>query len=236
VTASIGVVAALEREARLVRRAARAGGVDAAVWVACCGMGGERAAAAAGEGAARGVRVLISTGYAGALDPRLVPGDLLLASEVHASGSPAVQACDARTLVRATQALAGIAGVHRGALISVDRTLDDPGARRELSRLSGARAVDMESAAVAAVAARCGIPWLVLRAISDGVEQRLPPRLSALMDDRGNPTPGRALRALLRHPGDLRHLPSLARGARRADRGLEAALPLLLAALAGALP
>jgi len=228
----VGVVTALAREARLVRRAASARGMDAQLRLACCGMGHDRARAAARELAAGGAALLLVTGYAGALDERLAPGDLVLATDARRAG--ARYPCDLALAALAADALAGQPGLLRGPLASVDRPVDGAAARRDLARRSGAWAVDMESAAVGEEAARRGVPWIALRAVSDGVTQRVPPCLERMLDAYGVPSTGGFLRAMARDPLGMRHLPALARGARRADRALEAALLRLLPALAGA--
>ncbi len=230
---AVGVVVALAREARVVRRACRVAGVEARVSVACSGMGGARAGDAARDLVDRGAELLLVAGYAGALHARLAPGALLLATALHGARAGAPRACDADLLARAEAALAGTPALHLGPLASVDRPLDGAAARAALAAHDGALAVDMESAAVGEVAAQRGVPWLALRAISDGVGQRVPPCLERLVDAYGTPTPRGLLRAVLHDPMGLRHLPALARGVRHADRSLQTALVRLLAALAG---
>lgn len=56
--------------------------------------------------------------------------------------------------------------------------------KRALAESSGAQAVDMEAAAVAAVAAERGVPCMVMRAIADPMELALPGVVLAARGDR----------------------------------------------------
>lgn len=57
--------------------------------------------------------------------------------------------------------------VHHGPLATTDAFVASEEVRDAIGRDTGALAVEMEGAAVAAVAERFGVPWLVVRAVSD---------------------------------------------------------------------
>src|SRR6185295_4920425 len=59
-------------------------------------------------------------------------------------------------------------------LLTVDSPAFDPPERRTLGLAHDAAGVDMETYTLARVAADHGIPWLAIRAVSDGVAMRLP--------------------------------------------------------------
>ena len=111
----------------------------------------------------RRVRAVVSTGFAGALDPSLGIGDLFLATTVLGDGRR----------YHGSRPADCPAGLRCGALLTVDRVVQSSEAKRKLAR-RGAHAVDMEAAAVAALAAEHGLPFYCLRAISDGAGQDLP--------------------------------------------------------------
>src|SRR5581483_8706198 len=144
--ASVGVVVALAAEARaLVRRRYLLGVVEQAapgVRVLVCGMGPRAAAEAAATLAQGGVAALAVFGVAGALDPALSPGTLLLPAEVldeqgrrHAT-DPAWRARLAARL--------GSAPDERP-LLTVESPLLGPQDKRLALKRWGAPAVDMES-------------------------------------------------------------------------------------------
>ncbi len=120
------------------------------------GMG----ASAAGEalrgriGVSRPDRI-ISSGFAGALNPELRAGDLIVASNL---SSPEWLAGISNT----AHAL-GTLHTHPDVVATVD-------GKSALRRQTGADAVDMESGALAKVATDFGIPMLTVRSISDDAQ------------------------------------------------------------------
>ncbi len=178
--------------------------------------------------------VLVSVGFGGALTPDLVPGDMVLGQSIHhfqpdtgeleEIRAPAPP-CPIAALVQAL-ARAGLSGVA-GNLITTPYVMDKARQGRPLSWLPHA-AADLESSVLAGLAAAQGLPWLGLRAITDGAEEEIPDFL------RGEETPGvlDALGWLARDPRRLMTLIRLRRRARlaaaRLAQALEVLLPLLL--------
>jgi adenosylhomocysteine nucleosidase len=76
----------------------------------------------------------------------------------------------------------------------------------------GVLAIDMETAAVAAVCAQAGCPWSVVRVISDkATDQVVDADILTMMRDDGTPDAGKSLRYLARHPGKIPALVKLGR-------------------------
>jgi len=223
--ASVGVVVALAAEARaLVRRRYLLGVVEQAapgVRVLVCGIGPRAAAEAAATLAQGGVAALAVFGVAGALDPALSPGTLLLPAEVldeqgrrHAT-DPAWRARLAARL--------GSAPDERP-LLTVESPLLGPQDKRLALQRWGAPAVDMESAAVARIARARRLPFLALRAVADGAGDSIPAPLAAAIDRYGRPRALAMAAALLRHPRLLAELPHLASTMNRASAALRRAV------------
>lgn len=80
-----------------------------------------------------------------------------------ALGGIALPAVDAAV----TGGAARQAALHFGTIVTGDTFLNDDNERRRLHESFGAMAVEMEGAAVAQVAERFGLPWLVVRCLSD---------------------------------------------------------------------
>lgn len=135
-------------------------------------------------------RGLLFSGVAGGLDPSLSVGDLVVATDViqHDYGALVNEAFEVfragvipfpssrgelalhapiDLLARARHALAGVEGVAFGRVLTGDTYLGCGATRERLFAQFAAKAIDMESAAVAQVATAFGIPWLVFRALSD---------------------------------------------------------------------
>ena len=126
--------------------------------------------------------LLVGAGVAGALSTDLVVGDIVVARRIlDASGD--APSPDAQLVARA----AALPGVRLGTLLSVDRPLVAAAEKAEWAEKVGEApaAVDMESAAWARVASAHGIPFLVIRAVSDDAFEELPGYLSRCMDRNG---------------------------------------------------
>lgn len=158
-----------------------------------------------------GAGALLSFGLAGGLAPLLQPGDLLLPGRVLAAdgewlADPALQT--------------RLGGATPGALWGGGAVLATAAAKAALHRSSGAAAVDLESAAVARVAARHGLPFVVLRAVCDPAGRDLPRAALVALDSAGRIGPLRVLAAALANPRELSALMVLGADAARARRAL----------------
>jgi nucleoside phosphorylase len=118
----------------------------------------------------------------------------------------------------------------RGTLATSDELLTDQAEAAHLER-QGVIAVDMETAAIAAVCERRRCPWSVFRAISDRADDgSTDPAVFALAGPSGEPRIGAALRLMLTKP---RLVPQLARLARGASLAANVAAAAALHALEG---
>jgi hypothetical protein len=128
---------------------------------------------------------LVSFGLAGALVSGLAPGTLVSARRVVDADGTVLWEQEALRVPGALEAVVCDAGI----------VVDDPVARRELARESGAVAVDTESAALAATGRLAG----VVRAISDTPEQPVGRLAHAALPD-GRTDRRAVVQALLAEP------------------------------------
>lgn len=205
---AVGVIVGLAGEARCLRACP-------GVQVACSGACAERARTLAANLAASGCDGLVSFGLAGGLDPTLPSGALCLPQAVV---TPAGRRFPVDAPWRG-RLIARIAGPDSPAplLIGRDEPVASPEEKQALFASTGAAAIDMESHAVAEVASERGVPFLVVRAIADPAQRRLPPWLGGVIGEDGRPRGLLLLASLAAHPGDL---PALIRLAGDARRGL----------------
>ena len=220
-TCNVGIVAAMEREvAGLVKgwrsamlergkRRWRAFTSGRAVLV-CSGIGPAAAAAAAEALAAKGAKVLISAGFAGALLPGMRAGAPLTPEAV----------LDAETGARFPALFGG------GVLVSATHVLGKA-EKSELARRYDAQGVDMEAASVAAAAERHGCGFIAVKAISDTLEFALPP-LDGFVDPNGGFEQGRFLRYIAIRPGYWPAVARLAVNNRKASRTICGVLDAIL--------
>jgi adenosylhomocysteine nucleosidase len=175
-----------------------------------------------------GAELVIGTGVVGALSSGLKPGDLVLSDRIltlHADGRideqiTAVGDAELRAVGRSL-AIAGIA-YSTGAILTSQRVLATSAEKRRAKEATGAIAVDMETAAIAAEAAARGLPFVAIRAVLDGVDDEIVG--AAMADQDGNVRPMAAASFLLRNPGAMLKLPRMIRNLSRATAAIENAL------------
>ncbi|MFN0041619.1 MAG: nucleoside phosphorylase [Alphaproteobacteria bacterium] len=200
---SLGVVTGLIAEAALIapRHRARATGARPG-----------RAAALAEALLAEGCTMLASFGLAGGIDPRLLPGALVLPNRIlDADGR--VFETDATWRVR----LGALAGAHEsGAILGSERALATTADKAHAHARTGALAVDMESHEVARVAHAHGVPFIAVRAVADPAGRGIPTAALHGIAPDGGTRPLAVICATLARPWQLPALLRLAGDSRRA--------------------
>jgi adenosylhomocysteine nucleosidase len=202
--------------------------------LALTGMGEPAAREAASQGLAQfSPQILVSMGFGGALSPELHPGDLLLGDSFGrydpATGSltPVDEApappCPLAELLPALTA-AGLTALA-GSFITTPRIIHKG---REGLSFAGLRrpVLDLESAALAELAASAGLPFLGLRAVTDAAGEEIPDFLDPAEDKSVGVLD--ALGWLVADPRRLKDLIYLWRRSRLAASRLAAALGVLL--------
>lgn len=181
------------------------------------GMGAQSARAAAQGLQQHGVTALVSFGVAGALSDQLKPGDLVLPDAIHAGELLPI---DLGWRDRLQQQLPATITIANGLLADSNVPLTNEKAKRDLARTSGAIAVDMESAAIAQVAAVAGIPFIAVRAIIDPVHFSPPEALLSAVNPDGGVKPMHLTALLLKRSVRLGTLLKMGAGMRKARKTL----------------
>ena len=201
---------------------------DRVYWLVPTGIGPHAAGAAAGTVLDRQPAALaIATGFAGALLPAAAVGDVIAATSVLSGrfdggwlqpGPP--MSCDDSALL-AIQAAALEVGVtvRTGPVVSLATVVWRAVDKQDLSRLTSAIAVDMESAAVGDAARAHGVPFAVLRTVSDVAGEDLPLDFNVFLNRWGWL---RGLGAMILAPSTLAGLNRLRRQSRLAAEQLTA--------------
>jgi adenosylhomocysteine nucleosidase len=219
-----GVVAALAAEARTlgppIRRGDGLSMTSDGTLVAISGMGGVAAAAATRVLIDAGATALVSWGMAGGLDPALRAGTICLPTTVISpEGLSFATDHHWRELVGA--AIAARRPVVDGKLLTCTRAIDDIAGKAAAFRDTGAMAVDMESIAIAEVAAGRGLPFIAVRVIVDTAGDALPKAVLAASGG-GQVHIFSLIRGLIRSPLEIASLFRLAKRYRAATRALVA--------------
>ena len=179
------------------------------------GIGAKRAQIAAKALLEQGAMALVSWGTAGGLVPELSPGCLVLPRTILTVGRSAY-AADPLWHERVWDRLKEKVNLHVGLLAESTAVLVSRKDKEALFSRTNAIAVDMESAAVAAVATHARVPFIAIRAISDTVDASLPLIALKAFDKFGQWNRWKLLRGLLRHPEEIlawMHLTRQLRGA-----------------------
>jgi adenosylhomocysteine nucleosidase len=214
--ANVLIVCGLKREAAILSGPGR---------VTFCGDAPTLRARLA-KAAGLGPSLVVSWGLCGGLDPKLRPGDLILAKQVVSADSAirtdeAVTSSLAQRLVGAGARVAveRLAGAGAPVLTSV--------AKAELRRATGAAGVDMESLIAGQYALEQQIPFAILRAVADPAERDLPPLVLKAVDSDGGINTLAVIGELIRSPSQLAGLRALAADSGAAFRALNRCRGLL---------
>ncbi|MBC8176713.1 MAG: hypothetical protein H8E19_04855 [Deltaproteobacteria bacterium] len=168
------------------------------------GLGMENAFLASQWLIAEGVVALGVSGVSGGLDPGLEPGDLVLAdSIIQENGNTCQQIWEGNfKFVDISYAALIAKGIptYRGPIITVQRAVLSARNKQALFTKTNALAVDMESAAVAAVAIKASIPFFALRTVCDAATRSIPIEIFDCLNQVGNVRLFHFLRMLLIRP------------------------------------
>jgi adenosylhomocysteine nucleosidase len=157
--------------------------------------------------------LLISSGFAGALNDESEVGDLLLAKNFSTIELNKGRSSFSELRIRTAD------------LITLPHLVDSAEERNRIVRASGAAAVDMETEFIARACAEHGIPLLSLRIITDTPRQPFPAPPKILFDIEQQRVPMLALaKFFLLHPNCIPRLVHFARTITRARKTLASAL------------
>jgi adenosylhomocysteine nucleosidase len=238
------ILTAIAEEHVAVARAVSDAGLDSRARVVRTGDGGVRAERAGREAiAAFRPAAVIGAGVAGGLSEELAPGEIVVSVRVLDAAEEAPPP-DPALVARALE----LPGLRAGTLLTVVRPAlsvsqkaallaraeaASPAGTAEAAThgAAGTASVDMESAAWARACAAAGVPYVILRAISDTADEDLPRYLALCMDKEGGIRRAAVARGAVLHPSAV---PALLRMRRRVGdccRSLGAAVAALAASL-----
>ena len=160
----------------------------------------------------RTARAVLSIGFAGALSASLQIGDLVIAENIRGT-----EIRPDPKLLAAAKEIETDCPVHFGFAFTSHEILWQ--AESKLARASSFGSnevgfVDMESTAIADVCARRGLPFLIIRSISDLLEEDLPLDFNRYRDSDGRVAPRKVLNAVLLRPAAFRGLLELRKRSR----------------------
>ena len=180
-------------------------------------------------------RLMVSAGFAGSLDPRVQRQDLIVATSLTRPPSPSGRgaggeggeiALDPAALV---PWLDEVRNLHRGRLLTFDRVVRLREEKQQLGRQHDALAVDMETFAVAEVCRQRAVDFFAVRAISDAVDDELPPDIGKLLVQKSFAGQlGAAVGSIFRRPAAVKDLFNLHQNALACSSRLAKFLGMLI--------
>ena len=185
------------------------------------GMGPRRAALASRALLENGATALLSWGCAGGLDPKLSPGSLILPKTVITSNQ-ILYHVDATWHESLCNCLEGHVAFRTEPLVESTIAVRTPGEKVILFHETGAIGVDMESAAVGAVAQETRAPFMVVRAVADSADTTIPDSTLNAIDEFGRLSLLKLIQGLAKDPTELFALVRIALDYRAAQRTLAA--------------
>ena len=157
--------------------------------------------------------LVVSAGVCGGLDPALARGDLVLPVSVVGPSGETLKVTPSHHRLAVERAGGS---VHTGLLVTTRDVVATPEAKAALRARTGGVAVDMESALILGAAAAAGCPSLVVRGVSDGATEALPPEVVGLLTAEGRLKSGHAALLAVRRPRVIPRALGLRRGAGQA--------------------
>jgi hopanoid-associated phosphorylase len=166
-----------------------------------------------------GATALMSFGVAGALDPMLVPGDLVIANRIIGPEGDTITT-DSDWAARLTRLVESQCRVFNADLAGSDGAVATIEEKEEMFGAIGAVAVDMESLAVGQAARDGGIPFCAVRAIADPAQREIPSWAAGAISSKGKTRPMAVLTGMFSRSGQIGNLARLARDSQAAKAAL----------------
>lgn len=193
--------------------------IQDSIYMCLSGIGYDAASQAAEKLLDLKIDALISWGVAGALDPTLDSGDLIIANSIISDDKN-----NQTTAKWQKELLAFLTGKVQKALDAdiyssseVCATIED---KRMLFEKTNAIAVDMESAAITDTAMDNNLDFMVIRSIADKADFAIPEAVLNHTDNLGNPEILKFIGSCLSKPGQIKELLTLAKCYKKALKTL----------------
>lgn len=156
---------------------------------------------------------ILSSGFAGALLPTMKLGEIVMANEI-------VDQHGQQIFINLTLASDEANGLYVGRILTADEMVRTVEEKKQLHEKHEVIAVDMESLAVAQVAAETKTGFMAVRVISDDMSADLPSEILSVIGDTGAVRVGAALTSLFKRPESLKDMLHLRTNALAAAKSL----------------
>lgn len=183
------------------------------------------------------VRLMVSTGFGGSLNPKTDVGDVVIYAQLFngdQAGGPSRREGLKLNPGLAARVSEGITPNGLKTLIgngvTISKVCSSPQIKRNLGNEFNADIVDMESYFIGQVALERGMPFIAVRSIFDTLQDDLSVLDNVTFD--GKIVPRRMLSCLISHPGQVKNLVRYANNAKKARKSLAVYLTGLMEKMA----
>ncbi len=164
----------------------------------------------------------LHVGYCGGANPKFEAGDLIIADKIIDSSND-LSFAPASELISRAKGVCERAELRSGVdgLVTVSEIVSASHEKAFMGTQYAVGGIDMESALLARACEKRGTPYLVVRAVLDPLDFKLP-ELGDVVDENGSPDPLALVGHLIKKPMDIVRLPKveyLAAQARMAIKG-----------------
>lgn len=180
------------------------------------------------------IQLMISSGFAGSVNPEAGVGDLIIGKHVLRSSQETFEgeiqinsriSCDASIIDLAVRlSHTDIFKTHCGDVLSVNKIVRQSSTKKNIGNQTSAIAIDMESYAIAERASALGIPFIVIRTISDGIEEDMEINEN-IVTEGGNVNISATARHLLNKPHHILYFNRMRKQTKLATNTLSAFFP-----------
>jgi len=215
----IGIIAALPDEAKCLYQdrlnQSEPIEIQQDIFLCLSGVGEALAAAATQRLLQHDIDALISWGVAGAIDPELKVGDMLISETVFYRDKKFTSSLSwFNNIIKELQSK--FSNVRSGLIVSNTEICSSIENKQSLYKNTGAVAVDMESGAIAEIAYSKKIDFITIRAISDDANTIIPGVVLNNTDPLGRPDLFPFLFSCIKQPGQIIDLFKLAKRYKKA--------------------
>jgi len=218
-----GIIVALPEELRTLTKSKLAQGeytqLSANTLVILAGAGAKNAASASLKLIAQGAQQLISWGCAGALAPDLQAGDIIIPHSILGQDNNSL-AAHKHWQQQSIKILEPCLKCYNGQLLESATVISLAHDKTQQFQRSNALAVDMESAAIARIAAQNNRPFIAIRSIVDAAQFDLPNAINYALNNQGTVIVSKLIKYLCLHPSELVPLIQLGLHFKAANRSL----------------
>lgn len=167
----------------------------------------------------QGADLIISFGLAGALDPGLKSGSIIISTQVLTPSYKKIS-CNPSLGIKIFNLKKSKSGVYFRPIVGSNYPITSATEKKKIFKNSKAAAVDMETHIAAQIAQKQRVPFLAIRSICDTANQNLPDFVATIIKNQKKLNILQVLRLIVSRPSELKKFSKLIINYRRGIKSL----------------